>query len=152
VNEELTDAIRSAIKDRATWFYLLLQEAKKQGGDSDSIAKNAIFKYGQMKGKKLGDIKTPRQFFDGIATKNGALAFAMEEVKVAENEGTMRFHFCALTEAWKELGCTPEEIKQLCDLASEGDYGMISNFPLKLHFNGTIAHGDKCCEMVVTKK
>ncbi len=152
VNNELTDALRSAIKDRATWFYLLLQEAKKQNADSDQIAKNAIFKYGQFKGAKLGDCKNPREFFDAIATTNGSLAFAMEEVKVEENEGTYRFHACALCEAWRELGCNAEEIKDLCDLASEGDYGMISGFPLDLKFNGTIGSGAKYCEMIVSKK
>jgi len=66
VNQELTDALRGAIKDRAMWFYLLLEEAEAQGANSDEIAKKAISKYGQIKGARIGDCQTPRKFFDGI--------------------------------------------------------------------------------------
>jgi hypothetical protein len=151
VNQELTDAVRGAIKDRALWFYLLLEEAKAQGGNSDEIAKKAIFKYGQIKGARIGDCQTPREFFDGIVTKNSSLAFAMEEVSVAEDQGIYRFHACALCEAWRELGCTQEEIGRLCKLAMEGDFGLVSSYPLDLSFNCTIGDGAKYCEMVVTK-
>jgi len=150
--EELTDAVRGCIQDRAVWFKLLLDEAKEMGSDSDEIAKRAIFKFGQMKGLKIGDAKSPREFFDGIATKNASLAFAMEEVKVEENEGVYRFHRCALCDAWRALGCNQEEINQLCLLAMQGDYGVVSNFPLDLKFNSTIADGSDYCEMVITKK
>lgn len=150
--EELTEAVRACIKDRATWFYLLLQAAKEQGADADAIAKKAIFKFGQKKGAKLGDVKTPRAFFDGIATRNASLAFAMEEVKVGEDQGVYRFHKCALCEVWRELGCTPQEIDKLCKLAMEGDFGVVSQFPLDLKFNCTIGDGSDFCEMVITKK
>lgn len=152
LDQELTAAVRSCIKDRAVWFYLLLQEAKEQGADKDLIAQKAIFKFGQMKGQKIGDAKTPREFFDGIAVKNAKLAFAMEEIKVEEEQGIYRFHHCALCDAWRELGCNQEEIDALCKLAMEGDFGVVSNFPLDLKFNSTIADGSKFCEMVVTKK
>ena len=151
VNQELTDAIRASIKDRALWFYLLLKEAKEQGGDSDEIAKKAIFKYGQIKGQRMGDCQSPRDFFNGIVTKNSSLAFAMEEVSVSADEGVYRFHACALCEAWRELGCNQEEIGHLCKLAMEGDFGLVSSFPLDLKFNSTIGDGAKYCEMVVTK-
>ncbi len=151
VNQELTDAVRGAIKDRALWFYLLLDEAKAQGANADEMAKKAIFKYGQIKGARISDCQTPREFFDGIVTKNSSLAFAMEEVCVAENQGIYRFHACALCEAWRELGCTQEEIGRLCKLAMEGDFGLVSSYPLDLSFNCTIGDGAKYCEMVVTK-
>lgn len=150
--EELTNAVRSCIRDRATWFYLLLKETEAAGADPDTVAKKAIFRFGQLKGAKIGDVKSPREFFDGIATKNARLAFAMEEVNVAENQGMYRFHRCALCEAWRELGCNQEEISRLCKLAMEGDYGVVSAFPLDLQFNGTIGEGAEYCEMVVTKK
>ena len=151
-DQELTAAVRGCIKDRAIWFYLLLKEAQEQGANKDLIAQKAIFKFGQMKGKKIGDATTPREFFDGIAVKNAKLAFAMEEIKVEEEQGVYRFHHCALCDAWGELGCTQEEINDLCKLAMEGDFGVVSNFPLDLRFNSTIADGSKYCEMVVTKK
>lgn len=84
--------------------------------------------------------------------KNARLAFAMEEVKVEENQGMYRFHRCALCEAWRELGCNQEEISRLCKLASEGDDEVISAFPLELQFNGTIGEGKEYCELIVTKE
>lgn len=151
-NQELTDGIRGAIKARATWFYLLLQAAKEQGADSDAIAKKAIFKAGQLNNVKMGMCNTPREFFDALANKNTSLAFAMEELKVDEQEGVYRFHKCALCDAWQELGCTQDEINHLCKLAMEGDYGIMSAYPLDMKFNCTIGDGSDYCEMVVAKK
>jgi len=150
--KELTEAIRAGIKDRATWFYLLLQEAKELGIDEKELAKKAIFKAGELKSKKAETCHTPREFFTLLASKNNRLAFEMEEIHVAEEEGMYRFHRCALCDAWQELGCSREEIDQLCKLASEGDYGIVSTFPLNLKFNSTIADGSDYCEMVITKK
>lgn len=151
--KELTEAVRLAIQDRATWFYLLYKGMKEAGCDADKVSEKAIFTFGQMKGQKIGKATTPKEFFDGIATKNAALAFAMEPGGVEEEKGIYRFHHCALVEAWKKLGCTPEEVKHLCDLASCGDYGVISCFPeLELKFNSLIAAGDAYCELEVSKK
>lgn len=151
--EELTNAIRLAIQDRAVWFYLLYNGMKENGCNAVAVAEKAIFKFGQMKGQKIGAAATPKEFFDGIATKNAALAFAMEPREVEEEKGIYRFHHCALVEAWKKLGCTPEEVKHLCDLASCGDQGVVSCFPaLELKFNSLIAAGDAYCELEITKK
>jgi len=57
-----------------------------------------------------------------------------------------------LCDAWKELGCTQDEINHLCKLATEGDYGIMSAYPLNMKFNCTIGDGSDYCEMVVTKK
>lgn len=151
--KEFTEAIRLAIQDRATWFYLLMEGMKEMGYDADAVAKKAIFKFGQMKGEKIGTATTPKEFFDGIATRNAALAFEMEPGQCSEETGTYRFHHCALVEAWKKLGCSPAEVKHLCDLASCGDYGVVSCFPeLELKFNSLLAAGEDCCELQIDKK
>ena len=48
--QELTEAIRGCIKDRAICFYLLYKEAQKLGTDADEMGAKAIFKY------RLGDL------------------------------------------------------------------------------------------------
>ena len=150
---EMTEAIRAAIQDRATWFYLLINEFKAAGVETDEPVKKAIFKFGQMKGRKIGAATTPQAFFDGIGTTNARLAFDMEDAGVAGEQGAYRFHHCALVEAWKKLGASKEEVAHLCELASCGDFGVISCFPeLELKFNDLIAKGDDYCELVVTKK
>lgn len=148
--EELTAAFRSAIEDRAKWFYLL---AKYTEQGFDEIAKQAITEFGVMKGKALGNCKTALDFANGILSGHPREAFAMEPVRLDENESIIKFHYCALVEAWKKLGCSWEEIAHLCDLACYGDYGMVSVFPqLKLEFKQLLSRNEECCEMVITKK
>jgi hypothetical protein len=150
---QLTEAIRLAIQDRAIWFYLLIQEFKAAGYETDEPVKKAIFKFGQLKGRKIGTATTPKEFFDGIGTTNARLAFDMEDKGVDAAKGAFRFHHCALVEAWKNLGASPEEVAHLCELASCGDFGVVSCFPeLELKFNAIIAKGDPYCELQVTKK
>lgn len=148
--QELTDAFRSAIEDRAKWFYLL--EKNTQSG-FDKTAESAITEFGIAKGKAIGPCKSAKDFANGILTGHAREAFAMEPVKIDENESVLKFHYCALVEAWKKLGCSKEQIAHLCDLASFGDFGMVSVFPnLKLEFKQLISRGECCCEMVITKK
>lgn len=150
---EVTTAFRTAIEDRATWFYLLLKAAEELGADPEKIAEKAITQFGQSKGKKLGEVKTPGEFVDALACGYAEKAFDMEKVEKNETKGVLRFHYCALVESWKKLGCSAEEISQLCRLARHGDYGVISNFPdLQLDFQKLIAEGDDVCELVITKK
>lgn len=148
--EELTAAFRAAIEDRARWFYLLYKHTPE---GFDKIAEKAITEFGIAKGEGLGECKTPKDFAKGILSGHPNQAFAMEPVKIDEEESVIKFHHCALVEAWKKLGCSKEEIAHLCDLACFGDFGMVSVFPeLQLEFKQLISRDEECCEMVITKK
>lgn len=148
--EELTNAFRSAIEDRAKWFYLL---SKYTPEGFDGIAEKAITEFGVAKGKGLGECNTAKDFANGVLAGHPREAFAMEPVKLEDDESVIKFRHCALVEAWKKLGCSKEEISHLCDLACCGDFGMASVFPqLKLEFKQLLARGEDCCEMVITKK
>ncbi|WP_066496369.1 L-2-amino-thiazoline-4-carboxylic acid hydrolase [Abyssisolibacter fermentans] len=155
--KEFTDAFRSAIEDRATWFYLLLNAAEELGGDPDKIAEIAITRFGKMKGKKmedsLGRVTDAGDFVKKLSEGPAFNAFEMERVRFDEKQGELKFRYCALVEAWKKLGCSAEEISRLCKLASYGDFGVVSCFPsLNLEFKQLLANGDECCHMVVTPK
>lgn len=151
--KELTEAVRAAIQDRATWFYLLLKAAKEAGVDDDKIAKKAITHYGKLKGKNFNDVKNAGDFVTKLSTGVLKGAFDMERVVAEDNRGELKFKHCALVEAWKKLGCTNKEIEDLCKMANYGDYGMISCFQgLELEFPKMISKGDSYCHMVVTKK
>lgn len=148
--EELTDAFRSAIEDRAKWFCLL---GKHTPEGFDDIACKAITEFGVEKGKNLGECKDAKDFANGILTGHARQAFAMEPIKLDGEESVIKFHRCPLVDCWKKMGCTDEEVSHLCDLASYGDFGMISVFPeLDLKFNQLISKNQPCCEMVITKK
>ena len=77
----------------------------------------------------------------------------MEAVKIEDDQSIIKFFHCPLVEAWEKMGCSPEEVAHLCDLACYGDFGMASVFPnLSLEFKQLLARGEECCEMVITKK
>ncbi len=148
--EELTDAFRSAIEDRAKWFYLLWKHTPE---GFDDVAAKAITEFGVAKGEGLGECETAKDFANGILTGHPREAFAMEPIKLEEDESVIKFRYCALVEAWKKLGCSDEEVAHLCDLACNGDFGMISVFPhLELEFKQLLSKNEECCEMVITKK
>ena len=151
--KEFIDAFRMAIEDRAKWFYLLLKYAREQGADVDEIARKAITEFGRLKGSKFGKAETALDFANAILTGPPRGAFAMEPVKLDENESVIRFRYCALVEAWRRMGCSPEEVAKLCELARYGDYGMVECFPnLTLEFKHLLSEGDDCCEMVISRK
>lgn len=148
---DVTKAYRSAIADRATWFYLLLRAAEEKGMDGEELAKKAITEYGVEKGKLLGEIKNAADFAAALFKGYGCQAFAMEKVKETESESTLHFHHCELVEAWRKKGLSPDEVSRLCRFARYGDLGMVSNFPnLQLAFPNVIADGDDYCELQIT--
>ncbi len=151
--EELTEAVRGGIEDRATWFYLLLKVAKEEGLDPDKIAKKAITEYGKIKSKNFKDVNGAGDFASQLVGGVTKCAFGAEIVSAADKKAELKFSHCALVEAWKKLGCSSKEIVNLCKMANYGDFGIVSCFSkLQLEFPKMISKGDSCCHVVVTKK
>jgi len=96
ITSAVTDAVRGAIEDRATWFYLLIKATEKQGTDVEKMADEAITEFGRMKGRKMGDAKDPGEFVKKLSTGHANEAFAMEMVESDENKGVLKFRYCAL--------------------------------------------------------
>ena len=71
----------------------------------------------------------------------------MKILKSTDNELSIDFGYCPLVAAWQKLGCTDEEIERLCDIAMEGDRGIAESFGGKMELGGTIAKGDKKCQI-----
>ena len=58
-----------------------------------------------------------------------------------------------LVEAWKKLGLPQDEISALCDIAMDGDRGIIEGLGcLKFDLPKTIANGDDVCQIRITQK
>jgi hypothetical protein len=63
----------------------------------------------------------------------------------------LRIGYCPLLEAWRGDGATPDELVELCDIACEGDYGMVAE-KLILSFDQRLADGsDNCIIRVVPR-
>lgn len=150
---EAVQLVRNAIEDRATWFDLLTKEAEAQGLDPEPLARKAIHKFGQLKSNKMVRTDNMEEFMKQFANELVTHVFEMEVVKAEEDEAEVRFHYCPLVEAWKKNGNPAERIDKLCQWASEGDYGLMANFP-DFEFNPekTLAAGHSYCKMVFTRK
>ena len=152
VGDKKTDDLRAAIEHRAAWFYLMIESARKKGLDT-SFAREAIFNcgcfHGENKFPQTNDIKT---FAAAFANENVVKVFEMD-VNTTDERLDIEFHYCPLVEAWKKLGVTDGDISELCDIAMEGDRGIISvydSFEFKL--GKTIAQGNEVCEVSIHNK
>lgn len=148
-----TELLRGAIEHRALWFALLRDEAKKRGLD-DSFAQDAIRRCGMFHGEtkypRTDDLK---EFAPAFANDDVVGAFEMEVLESSEEKLSVDFHYCPLVAAWQKLGLPEEEMPALCDIAMEGDRGIISTYPnFQFQLGKAIAKGDDVCEIRISRK
>ena len=75
------------------------------------------------------------------------------EVEVDEEKLIVDFNYCPLVSAWLKLTDNEEAIDQYCDIAMEGDRGIISTYDnFKFDLQKTIASGDDHCRLVISKE
>jgi hypothetical protein len=152
ISDKHTQDLRQAIEHRATWFYFMIEEAEKRGVDiefaRDAIRQCGCF-HGENKFPKTEDIK---EFTAAFATEQVQKVFEMD-VKTTDEELNIEFHYCPLVEAWKKLTDDEVKISKLCDIAMEGDRGIISKFDkFTFDLGNTIADGDSTCQVSIKKK
>ena len=154
INEAHVNDMRSAIEHRATWFYLLLDEARKQGIDWDNFARKAIFRCGCFHGDNRFEKSTSLKKFAGqFANELYRKIFEMEVAESTEDKFVVNFHYCPLVAAWLKHTDNEEDIAHLCDIAMEGDRGIVGTFAdFEMELHETIASGKECCRIVVKKK
>ncbi len=148
-----TDLLRSAIEHRATWFSLMIDEATKAGVDK-SFAGKAVFKCGQFHGQnkypRTNDLK---EFAKAFANDDVVNCFEMELLENDDKKLSIDFHYCPLVEAWKKLGVPDEDLPALCDMAMDGDRGIISTYDaFQFELGDTIAKGNDVCQIRISKK
>ena len=149
---ERGELLREAIEHRATWFALLIEEARKQGLDTtfahDAIRKCGIF-HGKNKYPKTDDLAV---FSSAFANDDVVDVFEMEVLENNAEHLHIDFHYCPLVAAWKKLGLPEEDMPELCDIAMDGDRGIISTYPdFTFELGKTIAKGDDVCQIRINK-
>jgi len=142
--------LRAAFAHRALWFNLLLDEMKKRGIDAEEIGRAAIFRCGCIHGdeKRAGCVnpEDPRSFLEVFANEQTRAVFDMEVVRADEEALEIDFHTCPLVDAWRKAGASENDIPLLCDIAMDGDRGILSKFEnLSFALEGTIAEGKPTC-------
>jgi hypothetical protein len=154
IHEEQVENMRAAIEHRATWFYLLLDEARNKGLDWEDFARKAITRCGCFHGKTKytgdGDMK---KFASELANELYKKIFEMDIKEVTENRFVVEFSYCPLLAAWMKQTNNEQDYKQLCDIAMDGDRAIAGTMPgFKMDLEETIAAGGKCCRIVFTKQ
>lgn len=154
ISEPQVDEVRSAIEHRATWFYLLLDEAKKRGLDWEDFARQAILRCGCFHGKiKYSDAANLTEFSKKFANPLYAKIFEMDIKELTDHRFVVEFNYCPLVNAWLKFTDNEAEIDQLCDIAMEGDRGIIKSLPgYAMELADTIAKGGPCCRIIITKE
>ncbi|MDY0092576.1 MAG: L-2-amino-thiazoline-4-carboxylic acid hydrolase [Candidatus Vecturithrix sp.] len=147
------DDLRAAIEHRATWMYLLLDEARQRGLNWEDFARKAIRRCGCFHGESRFS-KTDRAdvFANEFATENVKQIFDLDICELTEERFVCEFHYCPLVSAWQKIGAAAEDIPQLCDLAMEGDRGILATIPdLDFCLEQTLARGERVCRIVISK-
>ncbi len=151
--EEMIDKVRAAIKDRAIWFALLYRSFKEVFPEKEveHLARQAIFEFGHMKAKKDPREFSPAAWVERHVFKGSALVFD-SDVETNETGAVQRMKYCALVEAWKEMGCSAEEIDLFCDIAMEGDRGRADAHGVRMELEERIARGDPYCNLKIFER
>jgi hypothetical protein len=157
IDEPMVNGVRSAIEHRATWFYLLLNEAEKNGQDMEKIGREAIYQCGCFHGKQkwvsCKNTDDLREFMKVFADETVRKVFEMELTENTESKLSIDFHYCPLVAAWQKLGVSEEKIPLLCDIAMDGDRGIISQFDSsRFQLDGTSAEGEPICKIRISKE
>ena len=146
----MIEKVRAAVKDRAFWFALLYKTFKEALPEEEvqKLSRNAIFEFGLMKAKKAPQDFSPQAWVQKHVDKGSFLVFD-SDIEIHDDYAVQQMKFCPLVEAWKEMGCSAEEIDLFCDIAMEGDRGRAAGHGVEMELDQTIGKGDACCRLVI---
>lgn len=150
-SQDIIKAYMDCVGDRAKWFAYIARHTPKE--IFDEAAPKAIWEFGYDKGRVTpgprGNIHAFERHFN---TGYNALPCNNTNHILTEEKAVIRFVPCPLVEAWKEIGCTKEEIAHYCDLICSGDYGHAEATGLTAVWKKLVSHGDDYCEIELTVK
>ncbi len=151
-NTELVQKVRAAIKDRALYLAVLYRSFSKAlpAEQAEKLAREAIFEYGRNRGSKDAGTMTPEKWVDHHMAKGSGAVF---ESRITKGDGycLQEMTFCPLMEAWRELGCSADEMDLLCDIAMEVDRGRAAYHGITVEMPMRIGKGDSHCRLVLRK-
>ena len=152
-NDMVVEKVREAIKDRALYLALLYRSFSQAlpPDQVERLAREAIYEYGRIKGQGDAGKITPEEWVDKHMSKGSGAVFQSHIAK-GEDGCEQRMTHCPLLEAWKELGCSQEEIDLLCDIAMEVDRGRADYHGIPWEIPERMGKGDPLCRLVLKKR
>ncbi len=151
-NNEVVQKVRAAIGDRALYLALLYRSFSTllPSDQLESATRAAIHEFGRLKGKADQGPMTPDAWVDHHVACGGAELFNSNVVKT-ETQSEQQMTYCPLMAAWKEMGCSAEEMDLLCDIAMEVDRGRADYHGIPYEIRERMAKGDSLCRLVLKK-
>jgi hypothetical protein len=74
------------------------------------------------------------------------------EMEKSVDEVKLDFHYCPLVAAWQKMTDDEKIIQHLCDIAMDGDRGVLSTYPaFKFELTDTITTGYPTCKIRISK-
>ncbi len=147
-----TEKIRNAIKARGDYLYYIYKQLEKEGiKNFKLLLGRAVRSWGTARASNMPMLYKPCDFIDRLNQGNPPEIYERSIKHNDESLGLVRMEYCPMLEAWRKSGATTEEIKDLCDIASEGDYGAVGE-NLSLVFDQRLAYGADCCIMRIVKR
>ena len=152
-NDVAVEKVREAIKDRALYLALLYRSFSQAlpPDQVERLAREAIYEYGRIKGQKDGRKITPEEWVDKHVSKGSGAVFESRIVK-EESFCEQQMTHCPLLEAWKELGCSQEEIDLFCDIAMEVDRGRADYHGIPWEIPERMGKGDPSCRLALKNR
>lgn len=146
------DQVRGAYGHRAEWLYFLCKSGLPEEKE-DGPLHQAIRQCGHLHGRrKFGSTTSLQEFADVFRGSPAKEVFEMRTVHLDDELFEVEFHACPLVKAWKELGASDEEISKLCDIAMDGDRGIIEELGgYDFELPETIACGHDRCLIRISK-
>ena len=153
-HDQETELVRSGMEQRGLWLYTFLQEAEAQGLDYEEYGRKVLFDCGCKKAEmSFTDTDSLKEFAKQYVPKIAQKAFDAEIITNTEEKLVIRNTYCPLLEMWYKLTQDNERIITVCDIAMEGDRGILSRFPqFEFKLLNTLAEGDDYCRVQITKK
>ncbi len=150
--EEKVAINRAQIEHRATWMGLIFDEMRKAGvSNAEEIVRKAIKRTGNFHGlsfkAQCDDPENCKDFREVFLGDVGVKTFNMDNIEADTDNVKVKFHYCALVEAWQKQGFDDETIELLCDMAMDGDRGIAESMGLVLDLSDTIAKGCETCNL-----
>ena len=143
--------IRQAIAGRGSYLFYILQALKASGVDNcKEILCQAISEWGKSRAKKAPNA-SPAEFIGRLESGNPPEVYERKVLKRDDDLCLVEMRYCPLFAAWQDAGATKQEIKDLCDIACEGDYTVVGE-RLRLSFDSRLADGDERCLMRVVMR
>lgn len=152
----IIENFRATIEQRASWLWLLCDEAEKKGLAWEDFAPAAITRYGEREGQELvkraWDSKSLLGLRFLLFTLPARMIFDIKIKKLGSREFNMEFNYCPLVNAWQKEGCSDGQIARLCDIAMCGDHGIAKAYDAELVITERISRGDGVCKMHYVRK